>query len=117
MLGHSSSNVPVDISGVTDAAQITVGQQHACMIRRTTSTAACWGRNEFGQLGNGTMTNSLTPVDVLDILSVSSISAGSGHLCARHSDRVSCWGANDVNQLGDGTLTNRSRPISVYGFQ
>ena len=109
------SAVPLAITGISDAIQVTVGLQHACVIRRS-GVASCWGKNEFGQLGNAGATNSLTPVNVVDIAGVTSISSGSGHVCARHSAGLSCWGANDVNQLGDGSVSNRNTPISVVGF-
>jgi alpha-tubulin suppressor-like RCC1 family protein len=112
----ATSSVPVPINGITDALQVTASHQHACVIHRATGVVSCWGGNLAGQLGDGTMTNSLTPVDVVQIVGVTSVAAGAQHTCASHSKGVSCWGDNLVNQLGDGGTTNRSRPVTVSGF-
>ena len=43
---------------------IIAGASHQCGIARDTSYAYCWGSNEYGQLGNGTLTASRRPVPV-----------------------------------------------------
>ena len=60
----------------------------------------CWGNNDFGQLGDGSTTQSLTPVAVSGVTDAT-ISAGGYHNCAvTSSDTVSCWGDNSIFQLG-----------------
>ena len=77
----------------------------------------CWGRNNKGQLGNGTTTNSNVPVFVSNISSATSIRAGSYHSCAVLTDgTIKCWGDNSSRQLADGTTTNRTSPVSVLGI-
>lgn len=48
------------------------------------------------QLGDGTQTNRLTPVDVSGLTSgVTQVSAGSNHTCAQLTDGgLKCWGYN-----------------------
>ena len=93
--------------------QIAAGSQHTC-ARLSDGSAKCWGRNNYGQLGDGTTTNRSSPVDVLSLSNVEQITAGWYHTCARLSDgSAKCWGRNNYGQLGDGTTTNRSSPVDV----
>ncbi len=56
---------PVQTQNLTSGAiGITAGYHHACAIT-TTGTVLCWGSNSTGQLGNGTTTDSTTPVTVV----------------------------------------------------
>lgn len=80
------------------------------------------GDNTYGQLGDGTINNKLTPVQVkggggVGVLSnIISVSAGGGHSVALKSDgTVRTWGRNDYGQLGDDTLVNKSLPVKVKG--
>ena len=53
----------------------------------------CWGANEYGQLGDGSTTGSLTPVAVSDITRAVSVVVGYGEACALLSGgSVDCWG-------------------------
>lgn len=69
------------------------GADHFCAIKAD-KTAACWGYNNYGELGDGTNTDRSTPVAVLGINNVVALSASFfGHTCALRADgTVWCWG-------------------------
>jgi alpha-tubulin suppressor-like RCC1 family protein len=83
----------------------------------TTGAAAyCWGNSTFGQLGNGSTTNSSIPVLVSGGLGFAALSTGSGHTCGVTSSGAAyCWGFNADGQLGNGTTTVRAVPTKVAG--
>jgi alpha-tubulin suppressor-like RCC1 family protein len=95
-----------------DVAQVSSAIYHTCALL-TDGTVRCWGKNVAGQLGDGTRTLRLNPVQVLtgdalqgsDVLSgVVSVSAGGRHTCAVLADgTVRCWGSNVGGSLGVGT--------------
>lgn len=94
-------------------ASITAGDSHSCATTKD-GRAACWGRNDRGQLGDGTRVRRLQPALVEGLDGVSLIAAGSAHTCALlRTGSVLCWGANDYGQLGDGTTEDRSGPVQV----
>ena len=77
-------------------------------------TARCWGFNGNGELGDGTTTDSSTPVVVSGLAGAAALTAGNGHTCARLDDGTArCWGLNGYGELGDGTTTNSSTPVTV----
>lgn len=80
-------------------------------------TAWAWGRNYYGQLGNGTTNDSYIPVQVSGISNVTAIAAGGIFTLALKTDgTVWAWGRNYGNELGDGTTTDRLTPIQVPGL-
>jgi alpha-tubulin suppressor-like RCC1 family protein len=89
---------------------IAAGAVHTCALLGD-NTVACWGYNNRGQLGNGTTTNSASPVVVPNLTAVTAISAGLDFTCALPP--VVCWGANDVGQLGNGTTVDSLTPVVV----
>jgi hypothetical protein len=115
----SSSSVPVDVVGLgSGVASVDGGNKHACAVTAS-GGLKCWGQNASGQLGDGTTTEALAPVDVSGLASgVASVTASSwDHTCAlMASGSVKCWGYNDFGQLGDGTTTHRSTPVDVVGL-
>ena len=67
-----------------------------------------WGWNGYGQLGNGTTTNSSTPVAVSlpSGTTITAIAGGSFHsLALSSSGQVLAWGRNYEGQLGNGYFT------------
>ena len=114
---------PVDVSGLTSGAKdITTGGAHSCAIITADGSIKCWGKNDQGQLGDGTTTDRSTPVLVKTSLGVTvtnavKVSAGYRHTCAVFSDgKAQCWGENTYGQLGDSTTTQRSNPVTVTNF-
>jgi alpha-tubulin suppressor-like RCC1 family protein len=80
-------------------------------------TAHCWGRNDYGQLGDGTTTSSGVPTSVSGLTGVVAVTAAAEHTCAVLDDGTAhCWGRNDYGQLGDGTTTSSGVPTSVSGL-
>lgn len=95
---------------------LTVGSRHAC-VALGDGTIQCWGANDKGQLGDGTTTDSATPVLVHGVLPAASVHAGTNHTCARlRNNTVACWGDNAASQLANGTTTPSSRPTPVQGL-
>jgi alpha-tubulin suppressor-like RCC1 family protein len=98
---------------------IDAGGQHTCAI--ADGKAYCWGVNESGQLGNGTTSDSTTPVPastsgVLSGKIVSAISASVNHTCAIADSRAYCWGSNTDGKLGNGTTNSSTVPTAVGGI-
>jgi alpha-tubulin suppressor-like RCC1 family protein len=109
---------PVDVSNLSsELISLSAGVWYTCGVT-TAGELKCWGHNAYGQLGDGTTTNRLNPVDVIGLSSgVDSVSAGFGHTCAvTLAGGVKCWGRNERGQLGDDTTDDRSTPNDVVGL-
>jgi len=78
---------------------------------------ASWGRNDDGELGDGTTTSRWQFGDVRAGNDVVQVAAGYDHaLAVRSGGSVWAWGFNGLGELGDGTTTSRSTPVQVAGL-
>ena len=99
--------------------QLAAGNSQS-MALASDGTVYTWGWNQYGQLGNGTTTNSRIPVAVVTTgtplagKTISQIAAGNAHALAMTDDgAIYSWGWNQYGQLGNGTTTNSRIPIAI----
>lgn len=108
----TSSNVPVavDTTGVLNGkiiAQISAGASHS-LASDSNGQVYAWGNNNVGELGDGTVMPSPSPVGpVAGLLAseiVAHISAGNMFSLAITSNgKIYSWGDNSAGELGNGT--------------
>ncbi|MCB0083765.1 MAG: hypothetical protein KDE47_22655, partial [Caldilineaceae bacterium] len=100
------------------ARSVATGGYHTCAITDSNG-AICWGSNNYGQLGSGTVSHIITQAVPVSGLSngVAAISAGEHHSCAlTNVGGVWCWGRNTHGQLGTGTNLDSAAPLPVTGL-
>ena len=99
--------------------QVSLGSGHSSAIT-TSGRIFAWGRNDFGQLGDGTTTNKSVPTEItcqfslLPEETIVQVSFGHSHSSAITSNgRIFTWGKNYYGQLGDGTTIDKSTPTEI----
>ena len=108
---------PVAVSGGLTFTSLVAGSIHTCGLT-SGGSAYCWGNNQYGQLGDGTITNRTYPVAVSGGRVFTSLVAGALHTCGLTSGGTAyCWGINGDGRLGDGTYQDRTTPVAVSGGQ
>lgn len=112
-----SATTPQQVSGVSNVVAIAAGYQFSLAL---TSGGAVygWGRNQEGQLGDGTTTSRTTPIQIPNLTGIGAVAAGRHHTLALQTDGgasgiVWAFGYNQSGQLGDGTGVNTSTPLRV----
>ncbi len=104
----------IAVPGLTHAGFLAAGASHTCAVMA--SHVYCWGRNDHGQIGDGTREARMQPVQLPGLPDVSSLDAYGDSTCASLRDgSVWCWGANDNGQLGQPAEGDVLRPRQVQG--
>lgn len=110
--------------GVLDGIEkVSVGTyEHACAVTEVGGNVWCWGRNTYGQLGDGTFDEGYYPVQVVgsggvgNLANVSHVVAAYESTCAVKTDgTVWCWGSNSNGKLGTGDNHDSPEPVQVVG--
>ncbi len=110
---HIEKRTPAEVSGLNDITAIACGAGHYMALKKD-GTVWTWGKNESGQLGDGTVISSEKPEMVKGLSDIVNIAAGSGHSLALGKDgTVWAWGDNMFGQLGTGRELTISNPIQV----
>ncbi len=87
--------------------------KHTCLIM-TDGSLACLGKNEHGQLGDGTFNESLVLKPVEPGSKWKFVSAGEACTCGiKDDDTLWCWGRNQYGAVGDGTNEDRNVPTKI----
>jgi alpha-tubulin suppressor-like RCC1 family protein len=126
--GNSAdSDVPVQVK-LPARAKVTAvagGDAHSCssaadggysLALTSTGSVLAWGGNQYGELGDGTSTNSDVPVQVRlpAGVKVTAVAAGgSQSLALTSTGQVLAWGGNAAGQLGDGSTAASDVPVKV----
>ena len=115
VLGWALLSICATRAGAATPA-VSAGLDFAIALKADGSLSA-WGRNDYGQLGNGQLVMRAVPAKIAGIDRVTAIATGSGSTLALRDDgTVWGWGNNASGQLGDGTLQNKSHPVPVTGL-
>jgi alpha-tubulin suppressor-like RCC1 family protein len=112
---------PQQVGSATDWTAVSTNgsalneQSSTCAIR--IGQLYCWGANDYGQLGNGTITPSQIPVRVGTATDWQSVSVGGTSVCGIRGTGTStslwCWGDNSYGQVGDGTGVEADVPVQL----
>lgn len=116
---NSESLNLVLVNGMPEASTaIRGGDRYTCVIT-VSGGVYCWGKNEYGQIGDGTQIDRFAPVAVQGLASgVQQLSTATDHTCAllEADGSIQCWGENGVGQLGTGTTERSLVPTAVAGL-
>lgn len=116
----TSTSVPTPVLGLNDVKEIKLSQgdtaatnensPFACALTAS-SQLFCWGSNAYGQMGQGSLAQTIytSPVQV-PLSNVSAFDLGRTHACAVSGSRLYCWGDNRSGQLLNGTRTSVLSP-------
>lgn len=109
-------------NNLTGIKAIGVGSFHSMAVA-SDGTVYTWGRNNKGQLGNNTVTDSLLPTQVINadgslLTNITNVSGGESHSIALSADgKVYSWGSDTAGQLGtDSTDTSSYVPVLVDSY-
>jgi len=120
-----SQPTPLQVPLAQAATSVSAGWAHSCAVLADGSSA-CWGGNQFGQLGNGgqalascadgTAVCSNGPVAVSGATQWTRVAGGFLYTCGIDSAGAAhCWGAGRRGQLGDGNQATSTVPTNVSG--
>jgi alpha-tubulin suppressor-like RCC1 family protein len=114
--GCRCKTAPVMVSGLSGIVAVDGGNGHSLALDQN-GVAWAWGRNDYGQLGEGTTVDRYMPVQPFGLGPNMQISASGFHNLALKSDStVWGWGRNQYGQVGDGSTTDRHTPVQVSGL-
>jgi alpha-tubulin suppressor-like RCC1 family protein len=117
-LGNSttiSDFYKVDTDNLENIEKISSGKNHTLALD-INGIVYSWGANNYGQIGDGTFTTSITPYTT-NITTASDISAGHQFsLALLSTGEIQSWGENDLGQLGLGNTNTTNFPLIISGI-
>lgn len=105
--GHTT---PQKIHAISDVIAISRGSAH-CLLLKTDGTVFAFGRNQEGQLGNGSHNTHDSPVKVSGLTNIVQVSASASSYAIDGDGNLWAWGSNRYGQLGNGLIDDNAHPI------
>lgn len=111
--GAIMQRTPVQVPGLAGISAIAAGNDHTLALG-TDGRVWSWGKNDKGQLGDGSTTSRAAPTVVNGLGTISEVAAGQNFsLVLAASGEVSGWGQNDYGQLGSGSNQSSVVPVTT----
>jgi alpha-tubulin suppressor-like RCC1 family protein/endonuclease/exonuclease/phosphatase family metal-dependent hydrolase len=107
--GHTGSLV---VRITPASVSLSAGGQTTCLTR-SDGTARCWGRNDFGQVGDGSRIRRDTPTTVIGGGWATISTSGASSCGVKEDGTLWCWGLDNYGQLGIGRGAPVARPHQV----
>ncbi len=107
----TNRTVPTAVVGGTNIVSIELSAGWPACAINTTGTLYCWGRNQNGQIGDGTTTDRNVPTAVSGTYALVRI-LNTGTCALDTTGKAWCWGSGN-SQIGDGTSSDRASPTAV----
>jgi hypothetical protein len=102
---------PLAVSGGLKFASISAGDDQTCGVTSPVGLLYCWGRNRWGELGDGSLDHSLIPALVVGGRGFAQVSTKTGLTCGvigsidieryPHSQNAVCWGRASLGEIGE----------------
>ncbi|MDV6378755.1 Ig-like domain-containing protein [Sporosarcina sp. GW1-11] len=103
---------PRPVPGLSGIIEIAAGDNHTLALKQDRTSLLAWGRNFYGQLGDGGYENKLNPFQVQGVTNIRSIAAGDNHtIIVKDDGSVWQWGRNT-----SGIQTSQTAPIQIKGI-
>ncbi|WP_159947425.1 T9SS type A sorting domain-containing protein [Polaribacter septentrionalilitoris] len=110
------SSEPIQIGTSNDWKKISAGQQFVLAIKEDNSLWA-WGKNTYGQFGNGTTSDSFVPIKIGNDKDWIDIKVGLYHsLALKSNGEVYSWGDDASGRLGNGSNSSTKTPKKIGLF-
>jgi alpha-tubulin suppressor-like RCC1 family protein len=93
--------------------EIIAGGYHTCALT-SIGELYCWGRNYYGQLGDGSTDHKNTPTMTIFENGRKKVYLGDDNSCAVLDDgELQCWGQNNNGQVGDNSTIDKIKPTKI----
>lgn len=106
------SPVLLNFSDFSNLEKLSAATFHTIAIKDN-GTLWAWGRNNYGELGDGTLINKNTPTQIGTDTDWKMVASGTSSFAIKTDGTLWAWGDNSSGQLGDGTMTNKLVPTQI----
>ena len=105
--------IPTQVGTDSNWLKVSAANNH-CVAIKTNGTLWAWGRNNSGQLGDGTNFDRTLPVQIGTATNWTNIASALYHNAALKSDgSLWTWGLNTNGQLGNGSIIDENSPVNI----